>query len=186
MTTCGCTSTTYTRAKLTISQRQRDNNEGRSHTGEYLSQDTTIAAGTYTEAAQTSFQWPFDPCSTYSEWLRTSHHVDLFWIAGKPGTGKPTLTKLVAQDDRTLNYFQAWAGESKILVASHFFWHPGNAEQRTTSWLLRNLLRQLCDADPELVRIAFEPRWACSEQVRAKPWQMVELWESPPDRISIS
>lgn len=130
------------------------------------------------EAAHSTFEWLFETSSTFSDWLHTPHDVDLFWIAGKPGSGKSTLMKFITEDDRTLESLQTWAGHGKILIASHFFWHPGNAEQRTDTGLLRNLLHQLCEADPELIRIVFEKRWARGEQYWAKPWGTKELWES--------
>jgi hypothetical protein len=130
------------------------------------------------EAACNTLQWLFEAHSPFESWLRTSHDEDLFWIDGKPGSGKSTLMRFIAGNERTLEALQQWAGTGKVLTAHHFFWHPGNAEQRTVSGLLRNLLHQLCQADPDLVSIAFEPRWERERQYWTKPWLERELWAS--------
>lgn len=130
------------------------------------------------EPARDTFQWLFTPYSTFDHWLRVSHDEDLFWVTGKPGSGKSTLMKFVTESESTVESLQAWGGSDKVLTAHHFFWHPGTAEQKTISGLLRNLLYQLCRADLDLMRVVFEPRWERSKQHWAKIWTVQELWES--------
>jgi DNA helicase HerA-like ATPase len=40
----------------------------------------------------------------------------IFWIFGKPGSGKSTLMKYLVEDQRTHDLLQKWAGPKKLIV----------------------------------------------------------------------
>ena len=76
------------------------------------------------EAHKKTFEWVFDSNKTqFRPWLESEASGDVFWVTGKPGSGKSTLMKFLCSHDRTKATLQAWAGSgNKLVIASHFFW----------------------------------------------------------------
>lgn len=77
----------------------------------------------------------------FSNWLSST--ADIYWISGKPGSGKTTLVKYILDHPRTTTYLNTWAPHS--LVISHFFWRPDTLMQQSIKGLLCSLLYQLLD-----------------------------------------
>ena len=71
---------------------------------------------------------------TVRQWLDTDHDP-LIWIYGKAGSGKSTLTKMVAQRLESLG--------ARTFV--HMFWGSGSTIQRSMSGCYRSLLFQVLD-----------------------------------------
>jgi hypothetical protein len=82
-------------------------------------------------AASTFIQWAKDPSSK------------IFWISGKPGSGKSTLMKFLADDPRTVELLDATFTESRAAVLAHFFWIAGCPMESSVKGLLCSLLYQL-------------------------------------------
>jgi len=83
--------------------------------------------------------------STFEDWL--AHGTGVFWVSGKPGSGKSTLMKFVQNHTQTRKLLKAWAGAEPLIVASHYFWHSGSWMQKSHEGLLRTLLYQILEAD---------------------------------------
>lgn len=85
-------------------------------------------------------------------WLE-SEVESIFWVAGKPGSGKSTFMKFVSNHPRTRDALSVWAkGPSqKVIVASHYFWSTGNKIQRSQNGLWRSLLFDVLRQAPELI-----------------------------------
>lgn len=84
------------------------------------------------EAAAGFIEWARDPSS------------QLFWISGKPGSGKSTLMKFLAESPRTLELLDsASPAESRTVVLSHFIWSAGQPIEATVKGLLCSLLYQV-------------------------------------------
>lgn len=77
----------------------------------------------------------------FSNWLSSTAPV--YWISGKPGSGKTTLVKYVLNHPKTATYLDIWS--PRALTISHFFWRPGNKMQQSIKGLLCSLLYQLLD-----------------------------------------
>lgn len=77
----------------------------------------------------------------FSNWLRST--ADIYWISGKPASGKTTLVKYVLDHPKTMTYLNTWLPQS--LIISHFFWRPGTLMQQSIKGLLCSLLYQLLD-----------------------------------------
>ncbi|KAF5685099.1 hypothetical protein FDENT_6390 [Fusarium denticulatum] len=75
----------------------------------------------------------------FSTWLQTDDK--LFWIRGKPGSGKSTLIKFVINNDNTKRLLGSWHPNTRIL--SHFFWKIGSEPQNSIKGLLCSLLYDL-------------------------------------------
>ncbi|KAK8117996.1 small s protein-like protein [Apiospora kogelbergensis] len=108
------------------------------------------------EAHGTSFDWIFnhqasDSHPNFSEWLATTKHGFIYWITGKPGSGKSTLTRYISGHPETTRLLRAWAFNKHIMTAGFYFWTSGSQEQRSQTGLLRSLLFQLLSAKPYLI-----------------------------------
>ena len=98
-------------------------------------------------------------------WLRSDAGV--FWIAGKPGSGKSTFMKYILEDPRTEDLLQEWAGDRRVIIVHHFFWVAGSQLQRSRQGVSQSLLYQLLKAEPGLVSVACERRLSRNE---TRPW----------------
>lgn len=104
------------------------------------------------EARAHSFQWVFDDANIgFSKWLRTG--ADIFWISGKPGSGKSTLMKHIYNNRQTADLITQWGSQSRQITATFFFHHRGNAMQKSFEGLLRGIISQVLEREPELVAV---------------------------------
>jgi len=110
-------------------------------------------------AHQDTFQWMFKdtvsgppPCDiTFREWLRTQSGV--FWIQGKPGSGKSTLMKFLTQAEDTQKHLKAWAGAKKLVVGKFYFWNSRTELQKSQEGLLRAIIFDILRNCPELISV---------------------------------
>ena len=128
------------------------------------------------QAHKDTFQWAFD--SRLSDWLLFGRGT--FWVSGKPGSGKSTFMKFIANHPKTRELLVRWAGSSDTLaVAVHFFWDAGTPIQKSWQGLLQSLLVDLLRAHPSLVALAVPNRCAAAKagqwQIAAEPWSVPEL-----------
>ena len=117
------------------------------------------------EAHRQTFRWIFDenrkegcPWSNFAEWLRTGS--GLYWINGKAGSGKSTLMRYIFNNAKTRQQLNYWAGESSLDISGFFFWNSGSPIQRSQAGLLKSLLFQALQQQPNLVRVVFPEEWA--------------------------
>ncbi|KUJ12838.1 uncharacterized protein LY89DRAFT_699451 [Mollisia scopiformis] len=84
------------------------------------------------EAHQRTFNWIFQEGrdGDFVKWL--SNDEDLYWITGKPGSGKSTLHNLMR-----------WSGSKPLVTAGFFFWNSGTVMQMSKMGLLQALLHDL-------------------------------------------
>ena len=64
---------------------------------------TRARIGEVHEAHEKTFQWLFDPAIvSFADWLQNPHleEYPIYWIQGKPGSGKSTLMKFAMRDSR--------------------------------------------------------------------------------------
>ncbi|KAK3367650.1 hypothetical protein B0H63DRAFT_363599, partial [Podospora didyma] len=99
-----------------------------------------------------TFQWIFEGFSNVSggeeqprplwpllsTWLQSDGEV--YWISGKPGSGKSTLVKFVVASELTQRNLDKWRPRTHIL--SHFLWAPGAEPQRSIKGIMSSLLHQ--------------------------------------------
>ncbi|KAF4466114.1 small s [Fusarium albosuccineum] len=128
------------------------------------------------QAHKDTFQWAFD--SRLADWFASGNGT--FWISGKPGSGKSTFMKFIAQHPRTRELLASWAGSYDTLaIAAHFFWIAGTPIQKSWQGLLQSLLFGLLHGRPSLVSLISPNRWAAAKagqwQSAAEPWSVTEL-----------
>ncbi|KAJ4856480.1 AAA ATPase domain-containing protein [Trichoderma breve] len=108
------------------------------------------------QAHKNTFQWAFD--SRLSKWFSSGSGI--FWVSGKPGSGKSTFMKFIAKHSQTKDLLTQWAGSADTLaVAVHFFWIAGTPIQKSWQGLLHRW------------EAAKAGRW----QTAAEPWSVSEL-----------
>lgn len=93
----------------------------------------------------------------FTNWL--SHGNGVFHISGKPGAGKSTLMKYLAESSEVRKHLDIWTGENELTFASFFFWRHGTEFQKSLQGLLRSLLHSVLDQHPDLARMVFPTQW---------------------------
>lgn len=95
----------------------------------------------------------------------------LFWINGKPGSGKSSLMCYLANDDRTMKALESRSSEHTVHIVKFFFWRTGSPLQRSISGLLRSLLYQIFMLDSNMI----DKLIAQGSMKRHPTWEQVEL-----------
>ncbi|KAF8850471.1 hypothetical protein BDZ45DRAFT_751704 [Acephala macrosclerotiorum] len=110
------------------------------------------------EAHQKAFNWIFDETTeqqalwtNFADWLQ--NREGLYWLKWKAGSGKSTLMKYIFEGPRTLHLLRGWAADAPLCVSSFFFWNSGTWEQKSQQGLLRALLFQGFNDNPDLIPI---------------------------------
>lgn len=130
-------------------------------------------------AHRETFQWVFKPSTEGGsndllDWL--SNGQETFWVAGKPGSGKSTFMKFLADHPKTHSVLSKWSHPLPVVIASHYFWSPGTEMQKSQQGLLQSLLYDIFRHCPNLIEIICESRWALSSDSDNSPWTLSELW----------
>jgi len=113
-----------------MNQRRSDIAESHARTCDWIFQEPDG------ETSETSSE----SSNSFARWLKSDG--SLYWISGKPGSGKSTLMKYLVHDGRTKEGLATWANVEPVVI--HFFlWSVGETEQRTLHGLLCSLLHQL-------------------------------------------
>ncbi|PVH88382.1 hypothetical protein DL98DRAFT_524857 [Cadophora sp. DSE1049] len=138
------------------------------------------------EAYSRTFEWvwqdkgPFTPVShDLARWLQQGD--GLFWISGKPGSGKSTFMKYISQDCRTMQHLYSWVQGGQFVFSKFFFWKGGSVLQRSQNGLLRSLLYSALRQYPSLVVAILPEKLEKVEQVLAD-----HLYESQLDAGSLT
>ncbi|KAI0123362.1 hypothetical protein BJ170DRAFT_687373 [Xylariales sp. AK1849] len=95
----------------------------------------------------------------FTRWLSSDNLGSIYWITGKPGSGKSTLMRYIAEHPSTDKLLKSWAGEASLARANYYFWTSGSEEQRSHTGLLRYLLHQLLSSHRGLIPTAFPDLW---------------------------
>ncbi|KAI9660993.1 MAG: hypothetical protein M1821_009320 [Bathelium mastoideum] len=135
------------------------------------------------KAGANTFQWIYASqaalhgrkFSSFADWLKSNGK--LYWITGKPGSGKSTLMKFINTDARTPQCLRAWSGGLPLITATFYFWNSGSESQMSQVGMLRGILYEALSQRPSLVSSAFPERWATSQHIGedVHPWSISEL-----------
>lgn len=128
-----------------------------------------------TEAHRNTFMWIFSERgqNNFVAWLRESD--DIYWIAGKAGSGKSTLIKFLTDYPKTRESLKQWAGDKDLVIAKHYFWNPGTAIQKSQEGLFRSILLQILYQHPQLIPAVCADRWNAQYGDVFNPWSRAEL-----------
>lgn len=95
--------------------------------------------------------------SDLSKWLRQDHGI--YWISGKPGSGKSTLMKYLLKHPDVMVMLNEWAGNRALNVAAFFVWNIGSSEQSSLAGLTRGLLYHILLQDRSLIPMILPGMW---------------------------
>lgn len=146
-----------------------------------------IRHSSITNASARTFEWAFKQAESQADtassasvggrllpWLREGDGV--FWVTGKPGSGKSTFMKFIADHPTTLSSLSHWAQPKRPVLASHYFWSAGTPLQKSQQGLLQTLLYDIFRQLPDIMESVCTERWAKTiEQLTYEPWQVSEL-----------
>jgi hypothetical protein len=132
------------------------------------------------EAHKQTFQWIFKPRHSFRTWFQEKDSR-LYWIAGKPGSGKSTLMKFIYNHENLQGLLGDWArsrgGAENIVKAGFYFWNSGSTIQMSRIGLLRTLLYSCIGENTDFGLRAFPDRWKQFEAFGGgqEPWDWLEL-----------
>ncbi|CAI0642888.1 unnamed protein product [Colletotrichum noveboracense] len=123
------------------------------------------------KAHESSFAWILDPDLPLEEdtsfgsqarqqlviWSLHGHGI--FYISGKPGSGKSTLMRYLCQSSKMKRHLGAWAGEKALLMANFFFWQLGTDVQKSFDGMRRALLFSVLEEVPTLIQTVFPKQY---------------------------
>ena len=127
------------------------------------------------EAFEGTYEWIFkERKTTFPDWARGDDSV--FWVTGKPGSGKSTLMNFISNHKRTRALLQEWAGDCRLTIAKFFFWNAGNKMQKSQKGLMQGLLHQIVyqSEDINFDQVAGS-RKTDDDSIWQRPWTRKEL-----------
>lgn len=144
---------------------------------------------TIPEAHKRTFSWVFageDSMKSSAHqnlrtWLRRGSGI--FWVSGKPGAGKSTLMKFIADSPNTEEALAQWSAPKKTAIVSHYFWCAGTPMQRSQNGLLQTLLFEILRQLPDAIQSLFPERW---DSPTSSSWAMDDLYQALLNIVSIS
>jgi hypothetical protein len=107
-------------------------------------------------------------------WLKDGNGI--FWVSGKPGSGKSTIMKYIADSEITSRLITEWAQPDRAAIISHYFWIAGTSLQKSQLGLLRTLLYDIFRQCPDIMEKTCVERWNHPES--ATTWSLMELHEA--------
>ncbi|KAF4943245.1 hypothetical protein FGADI_13536 [Fusarium gaditjirri] len=124
-----------------------------------------------TEASKETFKWIYEspttdvlPWASFRAFLQREE-AGVYWITGKPGSGKSTLMKYIMKNDQTYDLLRRWAPEG-VVTGAFYFWNSGDSMQMSVEGLLRTLLSNSLQQLPRSV----------TEQVFPNRWEALTLF----------
>ncbi|ROW11192.1 hypothetical protein VMCG_01135 [Cytospora schulzeri] len=123
--------------------------------------------------------------ATLDEWLVSED--DLYWISGKPGSGKSTLMKSLSANVRTAEKLQIWAKQNRLIHAEYFFWAAGGHRLlNSQEGLLRSLIYQVLGQCPDMIRVAYPKAWGLFFPEEASAAYGTRNFEASSAMVSLS
>ncbi|KAI1387548.1 uncharacterized protein F4822DRAFT_444193 [Hypoxylon trugodes] len=115
------------------------------------------------------------PNSEFSDWLQSDGSV--FWISGKPGSGKSILMKYLIHDTHTMEFLRRW--KPSVQVFRFYFYEIGlNNLQRQLAGCVRTLLHQIIDKNPNVFEVLLRSQPEIRMKMSAYDWNLRELFDA--------
>ncbi|KAK1463837.1 hypothetical protein CMEL01_12598 [Colletotrichum melonis] len=154
--------------------------------------DTREAA--ISETFGTTFRWILDSnppeqggkplWENFPRWL-TDNSSPVYWITGKPGSGKSTMMKYLLQQPLLREYLSRELGTLRLLVVRYYAWNAGKDLQKSFEGLKKTLISQALELEPELAPKLTPRRWVLCQVLRSisclpdwEPWEIEETFKA--------
>ena len=148
--------------------------------------ETRTRIGDVHKAHEKTFRWIFDPTLvSFSKWLRSERTAEnqgysqIYWIQGKPGSGKSTLMKFAMRDARTCDLLAARSMHAWKLAA--FFFHDrGSNIQKSLTGMMQEILHSILDQCQELLSFIapIYQKLVQSQRTNLPKWDIPALQEA--------
>lgn len=109
----------------------------------------------------------------FHRWL--THDQRVYWINGKPGSGKSTLMSFIAEHKSTREYLQEWSRLHQLVLIEGYLWNAGNENQKSYRGLLATLLTQLFRHLPPVLDSILLNDLNLSQKLTLMDWSVREL-----------
>jgi hypothetical protein len=104
---------------------------------------------------QMTFNWIFENSDLgLVQWLRKGSGI--YWIQGKPGSGKSTLMKFLHNSPRTSEILTRWRQGRGQMSTWFFFNERGSYIEKSFEGLFRSIIRALISANEQLAELVLE------------------------------
>ncbi|KAL8647838.1 MAG: hypothetical protein Q9226_006265 [Calogaya cf. arnoldii] len=125
-----------------------------------------------------TLHWIFEdnatrPWDSFCSWLQANDR--LYWINGKPGSGKSTLMKFLINDPRTRDLLAKGSSSKSPLVVGFYFWLSGSEMQRSFKGFLCSIIHQLVHEDRRLVTKLLRRNTGLLSKRNTGDWSKQEL-----------
>jgi hypothetical protein len=128
------------------------------------------------DASNGTFDWVFgDPNLNLAHWLRSE--TGIYWIRGKPGSGKSTLMKYLHNHQRTSELLNSWRPGRQQIDAWFFFDVRGSHIQKSLEGLLHLILHRLVSCHTRLADILL-PMYGARAPGRRDEWPLSDLQQA--------
>ncbi|KAI1409313.1 hypothetical protein F5Y13DRAFT_94779 [Hypoxylon sp. FL1857] len=129
------------------------------------------------DAHEKTFEWLFTDDFNFNRWLSCSSGI--YWVSGKPGSGKSTLMKFLSGHSKTRPALGSWATGDFLITASFYFWNAGTPMQKSLQGLLQSLLYEILKQYPLLIPVVTPIRWGNALELAIRePWSRQEITEA--------
>ena len=108
----------------------------------------------------------------FTNWLQDG--TGIFWISGKPGSGKSTLMKFITQSNKTWDLVHNFQRGAHEISASFFFHFRGSVMQKSFEGVLRSIVKQFIEQYPPLFE-ALQPVIPRGIQFKLPEWTVPGL-----------
>ncbi|KAK2760510.1 hypothetical protein CKAH01_16470 [Colletotrichum kahawae] len=138
----------------------------------------------FSEPSTSSTEGKSPPWDSFNDWLTSDEY--LYWVTGKPGSGKSTLMKFLSDDTRLQPRLESWQQDVPVHTASFFFWNSGTMMQMSREGFLQSLLHQTIRHFPQDIPRLFPERWEYQELFGydSRPWSWSELSQGFTEMLS--
>src|ERR1700733_2262938 len=107
------------------------------------------------QAHEETFDWIFEKNDLgLVSWLRNGSGI--YWIQGKPGSGKSTLIKFLQDNRRTSEILYQWRQDCDQTSAWFYFNERGSHVEKSFEGLSRSIIRELTSKNEQLAELVLK------------------------------
>jgi len=136
-----------------------------------------------TNAYPATYKWMLEPLARdfrqwdcFRSWLdKPKDRRGMYWIHGKPGSGKSTIMKSLHKSLTVADHMLCWSNGQPIIKVRYFFWKPGIMLQRSLEGLCRHLLIQILEQRPGMLEDATLIQQRTGSSIYTANWNKTEL-----------
>jgi len=97
--------------------------------------------------------WSPEDDTGFIEWLRKQDTSTIYWVSGKPASGKSTLVKYLADHEKVKHLLVQSSHKSWQILHFFFDFRAAHSTSNHIEGLLRTILLQLMDCDQQLAEL---------------------------------